>query len=136
MAKQVEYPADTVDISGKVWDTVGENIRHGLKDNLENALIKFRHDTLDAMFPVGYIFIGQLPEILKTEFTWNPGAGLINRTIGTSIFKPENLNASPLFSSSTTVPTLTKSELNTFNNATGLDLKQGTIAVPVYKRIK
>ena len=136
MAKQVEYPADTVDSSGKVWDTFGENIRHGSKDNLENVLIKFRHDTLDAMFPVGYIFIGQLPEILKTEFEWNPGGGLINRTIGTSIFKPENINASPLFSSTSTVVTLTKSELDTFNNVTGLTLKQGSIAIPVYQRIK
>lgn len=27
MAKQVEYPADTVDSDGKAWETVGENIR-------------------------------------------------------------------------------------------------------------
>lgn len=31
MAKQIDYPADTVDASGKVWDTVGENIRKGNK---------------------------------------------------------------------------------------------------------
>lgn len=31
MAKQVDYPADTVDSNGKVWNTVGENIRNGAK---------------------------------------------------------------------------------------------------------
>lgn len=31
MAKQIVYPADTVDSSGKVWETVGENIRNGEK---------------------------------------------------------------------------------------------------------
>lgn len=28
MAKQIAYPADTVDSSGKVWETIGENIRN------------------------------------------------------------------------------------------------------------
>lgn len=55
MAEQKIYPADTVDANGKAWETVGENIRYGAKDNLNEELIKFRHDTLDAMFPVGYI---------------------------------------------------------------------------------
>lgn len=31
MGKEVVYPADTVDASGKVWGSVGENIRNGSK---------------------------------------------------------------------------------------------------------
>ena len=33
------YPADTVDIYGKVWPTVGENIRNGLFGKLKEAKI-------------------------------------------------------------------------------------------------
>lgn len=32
MGKKIAYPADTVDSNGKVWDTVGENIRNGGKN--------------------------------------------------------------------------------------------------------
>ena len=38
MSKQVQFPADTVDSNGKVWDTVGENIRNGGKN--AEALLK------------------------------------------------------------------------------------------------
>lgn len=31
MNNAINYPADTVDSTGKVWSTVGENIRHGNK---------------------------------------------------------------------------------------------------------
>lgn len=134
MAKQVEYPADTVDSDGKVWKTVGENIRHGAKDSLNEILIKFRHDTLDAMFPIGYIFIGQLPEILKTEFNW---ASLItsSKMYGLTCYKTINTNEVPHYSTAITSVVLNNSELNTFNDSTGLKINAGAFQVPLYKRV-
>ena len=134
MAKQIEYPADTVDANGKVWETVGENIRHGAKDGLEDILIKFRHDTLDAMFPVGYVMVGQIPEILKKEFTWQPYSG-VYKPMGLFTYKPANNNESPHGSTSNTIPLLSDSELDTFNTATGLNKTKGAFDIPIYERV-
>lgn len=61
MAKQIEYPADTVDASGKVWATIGENIRNG--KNGGGGI------NLDTLYPIGSVVLGVVPEPLKT-FTW------------------------------------------------------------------
>lgn len=134
MAKKVVYPADTVDANGKSWDTVGENIRKGAKSNIDEILIKFRHDTLDAMFPVNYIFIGQLPEILKTEFTWQPFSG-VYKPMGIFTYKPDNIDELPHGSTSNTIPLLNNSELETFNNVTGLNKTNGAFDIPIYQRV-
>ncbi len=134
MAKQIDYPADTVDSSGKVWDTVGENIRHGEKSGISEILIKFRHDTLDALFPVNYIFVGQLPELLKTEFTWQPYSG-VYKPMGIFTYKPNNTDELPHGSTSNTIPLLTQSELETFNSVTGLNKTNGAFDIPIYQRI-
>lgn len=135
MAKQVEFPADTVDADGKVWDTVGENIRHGAKDGLNEILIKFRHDTLDAMFPIGYIFIGQLPEILKTEFDWT-SVITSSKMYGLIGYRVYNTNEVPHYTTTITSLVLNDSELNTFNDSTGLQISKGAFQVPLYKRVK
>lgn len=135
MTKQVDYPADTVDANGKEWPTVGENIRKGAKSNIDEILIKFRHDTLDAMFPVNYIFIGQLPEILKTEFTWQPFSGVI-RSAGLFTYQTNSIDDLPHYSPDNTVPLLiTPSELEKFNNGTGLNKTSGAFDIPIYQRV-
>lgn len=48
-------PADTVDAAGNVWKTVGENIRNGIK-NFSKSNIEA---IIDAIFPVGSIYIGE-----------------------------------------------------------------------------
>lgn len=135
MAKQIDYPADTVDSNGKAWKTVGENIRNGAKkSDLDEILIKFRHDTLDAMFPVNYLFVGQLPELLKTEFTWQPFSG-VDKLMGIYVYKPNNVNELPRTSTYNSIPLLNKSELETFNSATGLNKTIGAFAIPIYRRV-
>lgn len=134
MAEQKIYPADTVDANGKVWETVGENIRYGENGNLNEELIKFRHDTLDTMFPVGYIYVGQLPGILKTEFTWQPFSG-VYKPMGIFTYKPSNIDDLPHGSTSNTIPLLTQNELETFNAATGLNKTSGAFDIPIYQRV-
>lgn len=65
MAKQISKAADTVDKEGKVWETVGENIRNsggGGSVDLKNIL--------DILFPVGSYFVGDIPEAWKSVSTW------------------------------------------------------------------
>lgn len=40
MSKQIDYPADVVDSNGKVWPTVGENIRNGKKSLTALEILK------------------------------------------------------------------------------------------------
>lgn len=47
MSKQVQYPNDRVDASGKLWPTVGENIRYG-----QNFIKDFIVDILTITFNV------------------------------------------------------------------------------------
>lgn len=70
MAKQVEYPADTVDSNGKVWETVGENIRNGAKKEI--PVKKILLEALDMLYPVGSTYIGEIPEIFNEFGTWIP----------------------------------------------------------------
>ena len=48
-------PADTVDAYGNVWETTGENIRHGVKDFSERDAKMI----VNALFPVGSIYCGE-----------------------------------------------------------------------------
>lgn len=48
-------PADTVDAKGNVWETTGENIRHGVKDFSERDAKMI----VNVLFPVGSIYCGE-----------------------------------------------------------------------------
>ena len=85
-------PADTVDASGNVWETTGENIRHGIKDFSERDAKMI----VDMLFPVGSIYVGENSFIFSVgkweQIVSNGGqpaflgeAGIT----GTSITRPE-----------------------------------------------
>ena len=134
MSEQKIYPADTVDSTGKVWETVGENIRNGAKD-ITNLLDKYRRETLDAMFPVGYIYIGMLPPLLKSEFTWAPGIKGISDPYVCYLSGAVNLDSKVERNTFYSSPILTPQQRDTFNTATGLDIPQGVMKVPVFHRV-
>ena len=69
-------PADTVDSEGTVWETIGENIRHGSKEYTENSIKAI----VDIMFPVGSVYCGENSFILSVG-QWNQ----ITNTSGRSI---------------------------------------------------
>lgn len=54
-------PADTVDAEGKVWETVGENIRYGAK---EFSIEKLK-SIVDILFPVKSVYCGENAFILS-----------------------------------------------------------------------
>lgn len=54
-------PADTVDAEGNVWETIGENIRHGAKEYSESAI----KEIVDIMFPVSSLYCGENNFILS-----------------------------------------------------------------------
>lgn len=67
-------PADTVDTDGRVWETTGENIRHGAKEFSENDVKAL----VNMLFPVGSVFCGENDVILSVG-TWEQimdGSGL------------------------------------------------------------
>lgn len=69
-------PADTVDSNGNVWETIGENIRHGEKEFSESELKAI----VDILFPIGSIFCGENSFILsvgKWSAITSPGWDLI-----------------------------------------------------------
>lgn len=54
-------PADTVDAAGNVWETTGENIRHGKKE----FSINDAKEIVDILFPVGSVYCGENSFILS-----------------------------------------------------------------------
>lgn len=60
-------PADTVDAYGNVWETIGENIRHGVKDFSERDAKMI----VNVLFPVGSIYCGENPFIISVG-KWEP----------------------------------------------------------------
>lgn len=54
-------PADTVDVEGNVWETTGENIRHGKKEFSTNDA----KEIVDILFPVGSVYCGESSFILS-----------------------------------------------------------------------
>lgn len=74
-------PADTVDVKGNVWETVGENIRYGAKEfSIENI-----QSIVDILFPVGSVYCGENSLVLSVG-TW----------------EPRSISGVPIISSSTT----------------------------------
>ena len=139
MAKQIEYPADTVDADGKVWETVGENIRNGSNGSKSNITEYVRNEintVLNLMFPVGYVFIGELPPYLSSIFKWKP-ASISTLGINSAVYLTGyvELNTKIEENKSFSIPILRSDDLTTFNTATGLNVPQGCIRVPYFVRV-
>ena len=136
MAKQIDYPADTVDASGKVWDTVGENIRNGSKQNIDSAINKAIDEMLNAMYPVGYTIIGEIPPLLKEKFEWSPGTITSSYSGTATLLYNEDLDAKINYSTYWSSPILSPTDLNSFNEKLGLSTGAGCFRIPFYHRVK
>ena len=97
MAKQIAYPADTVDSNGKVWDTVGENIRNGGKNT--EALLKAIYGE-DA--EIKRIDVDVTPTAIKSSSSdflvggislWHKQKNIIGFLIGNSSITSGSINA-------------------------------------------
>lgn len=133
MAKQIDYPADTVDSNGKAWDTVGENIRNGAKG--ESLTTKIIDELLNDLYPIGYIFLGVLPEFLKNKFVWEPGLtqSYASRACILNTNAPVGSAISHL--PDRTVAVLSNDDLEKFNASTGLKVLRGATGIPVCHRV-
>lgn len=82
--KKKLIPADTVDTDGKVWETVGENIRNGAKEIFISE--DFVKEIVNVLFPVGSVYCGENSFILSvgqwTQLIDNAGESLILGTTG------------------------------------------------------
>lgn len=134
MAKQIDYPADTVDSNGKVWDTVGENIRNGAKGkSLTKAIID---ELLNDLYPVGYVFFGVLPKLLQEKFVWEPGIGHAYGSrvcvLNTSAPVGDIIRHLP----DRTAVVLSNEDIVKFNTATELNIAStGITGIPVCYRV-
>lgn len=134
MAKQIDYPADTVDSNGKVWKTVGENIRNGAKsDSLTTAVID---ELLNELYPVGYVFLGVLPKLLQEKFVWKPGIGQSYRSrvcfLNTEAPVGDIIRHLP----DRTAVVLSNEDVTKFKAATGLNIETlGVTGIPVCYRV-
>ena len=85
------YPADTVDIYGNVWSTVGENIRNGMFGenvkvgyvNIDNGKITSNDFNISTVSP-GYFVIEDATAILV--FTETITGGVLNITFENSAY--------------------------------------------------
>lgn len=132
MAKQIEYPADTVDSRGKVWDTIGENIRNGAKDKIVEEITDF---ILNGLYPIGSTYVGELPKLLKNKFEWKSGTRYSTKNLGTILYGVGSLTQTIAISSNYTIPILTNDDVVTFKEKTGIELQQGCYLIPVYTRV-
>lgn len=134
MAEQKIYPADTVDSKGKVWETVGENIRNGAKsESFTEAVID---ELLNELYPIGYVFVGVLPKLLQEKFVWEPGVGHAygSRVCVLNTNAPVGYTIRHL--SDRTAVVLSSEDLATFNTATGLNIAAaGVTGIPVCSRV-
>lgn len=69
-------PADTVDASGTVWETTGENIRQGAREYSESEVKAI----VDILFPIGSVFCGENNFILSVG-TWEKLTALGGRVV-------------------------------------------------------
>lgn len=134
MPEQKIYPADTVDSAGKTWPTVGENIRNGTKS--ESLTTEIIDALLNELYPVGYVFLGVLPKILKEKFVWEPG---LTQTYGSRVCV---LNTTAPVGDiirhlpDRTAIVLENKDLDKFNTATGLNItSRGVTGLPVCHRV-
>lgn len=130
MAKQVEYPADTVDSNGKVWETVGENIRNGAKKEI--PVKKILLEALDMLYPVGSTYIGEIPEIFNEFGTW------VSFNVARSgdwgvVYGPSGkirISTDPI------IPVMNKAELQKFKELIPDYDASAAIQIPIMKRIQ
>ena len=66
-------PADTVDVNGTVWSTIGENIRYGAKELPDDSA----KEIVNILFPVGSVYCGENAFVLSVG-KWN----LLNDGLG------------------------------------------------------
>ena len=128
MAKQVEYPADTVDSDGKVWKTVGENIRNGSKDLPIKEIVL---QVLDMMYPVGSTYVGELPAIFNEFGTWV--SFNITRSGDWGIVYGQGKKIS--ITTSTIVPVMNKTELEAFKEIMPDFNAYAALQLPIMKRV-
>lgn len=92
-------PANTVDSEGNVWETVGENIRHGAKEFSETEIKAI----VDILYPVGSTYCGDNAFILSvgkwTQISANAGKAIL--TAGT-VMSGATITASQIVTSDTT----------------------------------
>lgn len=134
MAKQIDYPADTVDSNGKAWKTVGENIRNGAKsDSLTTAVID---ELLNELYPVGYVFLGVLPKLLQEKFVWEPGIGHSYKSRVCVMNTEAPVGDIIRHLSDRTAVVLSTEDVTKFNAATGLNIETlGVTGIPVCYRV-
>ena len=134
MAKQIDYPSDTVDSNGKAWKTVGENIRNGAKsDSLTTAVID---ELLNELYPVGYVFLGVLPKLLQEKFVWKPGIGQSYRSRVCVLNTEAPVGDIIRHLSDRTAVVLSNEDVTKFNAATGLNIEAlGVTGIPVCYRV-
>lgn len=136
MAEQKIYPAGTVDSNGKAWDTVGENIRNGEKSSVKDAVNKAIYDTLDAMYPVGYQYLGELPPLLNKLFTWTGGMKYKGYGSGMYFTGDSSPDYKIRLEGSYSVPILTSADKQKLKETTGVDIVGSAVAIPINTRVK
>lgn len=129
MAKQVDYPADTVDSNGKVWNTVGENIRNGAK---EIPVKKILLEALDMLYPVGSTYIGEIPEIFKEFGTWVPLNVARSGDWGIVYGQSGKIK----ITSDPIIPVMNKAELQKFKELMPDYDASAAVQIPIMKRIQ
>ena len=130
MAKQIEWPADTVDANGRVWPTVGENIRAGAKNiELTDSLFK---SIFNRLYPVGYTYFGEIPTALMSFQTWAPYP--VNRDLSGAVI---SLTETKIRESlDTIVPTFTSDEATTFYKEFPTIIRSGhAFSIPLRMRV-
>lgn len=70
-------PADTVDVAGNVWETVGKNIRRGEKEISESSV----KEIVNILFPVGSVYCGTNTFILSVGKWKHVNVGASKRPI-------------------------------------------------------
>lgn len=73
MSKQITSQAETVDAKGAVHATVGDNIR-SYNNAPEQAKVDLKA-ILDAIYPIGSLFIGVMPREWLNVTTWQEVTG-------------------------------------------------------------
>lgn len=128
MAKKIDYPADTVDSNGKVWNTVGENIRNGAKKEI--PVKKILLEALDMLYPVGSTYIGEIPEIFQEFGTWVPLNVARSGDLGIVYGQSGKIRVS----SDPIVPIMNKAELQKFKELMPDYNVSAAVQIPIMKR--
>lgn len=150
MAKQKIYPADTVDSEGKVWPTLGENIRKGSKEiaGLADLLDSYVLNLLNELYPVNSIIIGQIPKLLTEKFVWEPGFpknkqsalradSLNSNNNGCVLSIPDSTSATVGRTTFFTVPMLSHDATTALYDLIGITEKSyGSYTIPFFHRVR